>query len=433
MFWLDLNAEAPEAQAIEFPVISGSSNQILARRITGDPDISADGSHLAVPSFWVDLSSSETPPADARFDATLNLSNPGITMVSLDTSGHPTETQALYATGLADLESMENPEVIRSYLSSVQFSPDGSAIAASMECAQGVMVFETEPERWESYDGGFLVAPGILMATGAGPRGLNFVADELWIHNFLEVGIAKVEDSTFQTALQTASTDPASRETLQTDPTLPLIEQTLDADLLEGRAHYYSVVMPEVSYPLAGASCSTCHFEGRNDGLTWPIRGSGYRQTPSLAGHIASTSPFTWTSAMPTVASQIHLSGPGMNDTILGHIADFVETFDSPTGGAYDATAAARGQILFERLDVGCAGCHYGTQYTDNDLHALYGLASVNTPMLLGISTTAPYLHDGSAPNLRAVLDTARQREMGDTSMLSEAEMLDLEEYLKSL
>ena len=50
-----------------------------------------------------------------------------------------------------------------------------------------------------------------------------------------------------------------------------------------------------------------------------------------------------------------------------------------------------------------------------------------------GIAASAPYLHDGSAPTLRAVLSTARTGEMGNTGRLSEAQMDDLEAYLKSL
>ena len=42
-------------------------------------------------------------------------------------------------------------------------------------------------------------------------------------------------------------------------------------------------------------SCGTCHFEGRNDGLTWHLDDQ-VRQTPSLAGAVSVTAPFTWTS-----------------------------------------------------------------------------------------------------------------------------------------
>ena len=42
-------------------------------------------------------------------------------------------------------------------------------------------------------------------------------------------------------------------------------------------------------------------------------------------------------------------------------------------------------------------------------------------------------MHDGSAATLRDVLIMSRSGEMGDTSMLSDVEIADLEAYLRSL
>ncbi|MCA9570544.1 MAG: hypothetical protein KC656_22035, partial [Myxococcales bacterium] len=74
-----------------------------------------------------------------------------------------------------------------------------------------------------------------------------------------------------------------------------------------------------------------------------------------------------------------------------------------------------------------------GAALTDNAYYAMYGLESVNTPSLRGVVATGPYLHDGSADTLRDVLELSRTGAMGDTSMLSAAEMDALEAYLKSL
>ena len=98
-----------------------------------------------------------------------------------------------------------------------------------------------------------------------------------------------------------------------------------------------------------------------------------------------------------------------------------------------DDPAVDRGRALFYRSDVGCSGCHSGSLYTDNAFWALYGLDAVNTPSLRGVAATAPYLHDGRAATLRDVLELSRDGGMGDTSLLSEDELTDLEAFLRSI
>src|SRR5205085_9093953 len=122
----------------------------------------------------------------------------------------------------------------------------------------------------------------------------------------------------------------------------------------------------------------------------------------------------------------------------------------SPHLAAGKLTAAAeRGKKLFSRMDIGCATCHSGPYYTDSQLKQPYNLHDVgtgnddpsekmdtkyDTPTLLGIYRTAPYLHHGKAKTLRDVLTTSNQNDKhGKTSHLSAAEIDDLVEFLKSL
>lgn len=55
-----------------------------------------------------------------------------------------------------------------------------------------------------------------------------------------------------------------------------------------------------------------------------------------------------------------------------------------------------------------------------------------NTPSLRGLRLTAPYLHDGSAPTLEALLEMTDGL-MGQTSHLTHEERADLIFYLKTL
>jgi hypothetical protein len=61
-------------------------------------------------------------------------------------------------------------------------------------------------------------------------------------------------------------------------------------------------------------------------------------------------------------------------------------------------------------------------------------LTGLDTPSLRGLHASAPYLHDGSAPNLETVLIDANPDDLhGSTSDLDEANIADLLEYLLSL
>ena len=57
-----------------------------------------------------------------------------------------------------------------------------------------------------------------------------------------------------------------------------------------------------------------------------------------------------------------------------------------------------------------------------------------DTPTLLGVYRSAPYLHDGTAATLRDVLTTKNTADQhGTTSQLSPTEIEDLVAFLKAL
>ncbi len=57
---------------------------------------------------------------------------------------------------------------------------------------------------------------------------------------------------------------------------------------------------------------------------------------------------------------------------------------------------------------------------------------ALNTPSLRDLALTAPYLHDGSAPDLETVLNVT-DGAMGDTSQLTRPERQALIAYLETL
>lgn len=103
--------------------------------------------------------------------------------------------------------------------------------------------------------------------------------------------------------------------------------------------------------------------------------------------------------------------------------------------------AARRGQKLFVREDVGCAVCHPADLYTDLKHHDVGtrgrydgDKGEYDTPTLVEIWRTAPYLHDGSAPTVRDLFgEKNREGRHGRTSQLSPGELDDLVAYVLSL
>ena len=121
-----------------------------------------------------------------------------------------------------------------------------------------------------------------------------------------------------------------------------------------------------------------------------------------------------------------------------------------PPRGSFNRFAASRGRRLF-RNEAGCASCHQGPAFTDvlngpnrrqpllhdpNEIGTEPGYAArsatgrYRTTPLRALWQHAPYFHDGSAPDLPAVVEHYDQR-FGLN--LTAEQKADLVEYLKSL
>jgi mono/diheme cytochrome c family protein len=89
------------------------------------------------------------------------------------------------------------------------------------------------------------------------------------------------------------------------------------------------------------------------------------------------------------------------------------------------STSARRGKKLFFDRKVGCAACHPAGLFTSLKPYDV-GAGSLDTPTLIEIWRTDPYLRD--------VLTTANPRDRhGKTSHLTNAQLDDLVAYLESL
>jgi uncharacterized protein (TIGR03382 family) len=223
-------------------------------------------------------------------------------------------------------------------------------------------------------------------------------------------------------------------------------------------------------------ACSSCHPDGGHDGMTWDFtqHGEGLRNTIDLRGRAGTAhGPVHWTANFDEIQdfeNDIRASqgGSGLLDDAdwletsdplgteksgrserLDALAAYVSTFDTFPRSPYRnndgslTEAAVRGQKLFERLD--CLDCHSGDRLTDSapGIRHDVGTATAasggrlgealdgfDTPTLYGLHATAPYLHDGSAETLDAVLAVEGH---GNAQGLSDDDRADLVAFLLQL
>lgn len=357
------------------------------------------------------------------------------------------------------------------FASDVVFSSAGGLAYVALQGSERVVVLDSAS---------FNVA-GSIRDAGKAVQGLVLSADgtRLFVQGFLSRSV-----KVFDVSALSAGPPPLLAE-------IPsLVNEPLSPDVLLGKQVFYSADDPRMSKS-SYLACSSCHLDGEGDNLVWDFtgRGEGLRNTIPLFGRegTGSGGALHWSANFDEVQDFEHdIRGPqqgagfmsdslfhsGGRDAPLGEpkagasreldaLAAYVSSLSgwgvSPARRDSDATWVAsrqRGKLLFESAVLGCRGCHTGTLFSDSGfdsprvprlhdvgtLSASSGerlgntLGGIDTPTLRGLWKSAPYLHDGSATTLRAVLvDRNSADQHGQTSALSAAELTDLEAYLLTL
>lgn len=197
-------------------------------------------------------------------------------------------------------------------------------------------------------------------------------------------------------------------------------------------------------------SCATCHPDVRADGLNWDLLNDGIgnpKQTKSLLlSHQTPPAMITGIRADAETAVRAGMTyiqfvvRPEEDAAAMDAYLKSLKPVPSPylvDGQLSDA--AKRGEKIFEQ--AGCASCHPAPLYTDLAKHDVgtgigreQGMA-FDTPTLIEIWRTAPYLYDGrSTTMLQALTDDNPKLKMhGDVSGLTKEQIADLVEYVLSL
>ena len=283
--------------------------------------------------------------------------------------------------------------------------------------------------------------------TGANPRRLALSPDgkTLFVAERLADGILLVDTQTLQTKGRIALGDGGAADPIR------LGER----------------VFSSAQYTFQGQfDCRSCHPDGHVDGLAYDFDGSGVGDNlldnRSLCG-VAGTEPFKWNGKNPTLQFQ---DGPRFarvlmrTDPIPGpqldELAAFLQhlpperTLPATRVGRPLTPAEERGRHLFFAtrrpdgtpipVNLRCQTCHTPPLFT-NRLRASVGTElprdpkeGFDTPHLLGIGASAPYLHDGRARTLEELWTVYQKNDRhGVSSYWSKEQLNDLVEYLKTL
>lgn len=440
---IDLLSGSDRAVALAVPnaaAFFSDREEPFAHRLTGDLATTPFGDQLLVPALVIDTVmvaaptpvevSTEPPPPGAYVGAGPDLQRltPVIHIVPLDpSSGAPSggRNDQFIAHVAAPGGQVGIP-------SSVVIDPFGEYGLVTLEgAARGVALKLASLDK-NANVGRFQIGQRRTFLVPAGPRGVAFLdKNTAFVYGFLDRTVSRLDYKSFAATFA----EGGEFETTDQKETAP---ENLSAEEAIGRRLFYSSEDERMSAHGSGLSCSGCHAEGRNDGITWTLEGKP-RQTPSLAGKISEQAPLRWEGDIPSVAQEAmdtirKMGGAGVPMEEAAAIQRYLHgrpDVDLPKRGVM-SEAATRGRDLFRRDDVGCANCHNGARYTDGKKYAMFGMSAVQTRSLVGVAATAPYLHNGAFETLREVVLNAEQ--MGArSSQLSLSEIDDLVAYLETL
>lgn len=296
---------------------------------------------------------------------------------------------------------------------------------------------------------------------GDNPRGiaLNPTGTRAYVMNYLsrDVSVLDLSDTVRRPELARITVSP----------------EALEPTMLRGKLLFNRASDPKLS-SLGWLSCASCHPDGGTDGTTYQMP-DGPRQTMPL-WNLAGTEPLHASATrdelqdvegdIETLMGGVGLA-PGAVNRLLGvtnaNSSDDLDALTTfvlngirvPNAHKADPEAIAAGREVFE--SSGCASCHGGPSWTRSQLPGPVGTLAPNgeaevsgvlkqigsydpardvlgehgfdVPTLLGLHVSAPYLHDGSAQRLEAVLSQPEHTSV----MLGVQEREILSTFLNSL
>lgn len=272
-----------------------------------------------------------------------------------------------------------------------------------------------------------------LPAPARGPRAILWVGSQIWVANYFDDSLSIL--------------DPAQ-------PSKSAVRLTLGPCVAPSPERRGEALFNDATICFQGwQSCASCHsWDGRIDGLNWDMLNDGVGNPKNskslLLSHVTPPSMSLGVRSSSAVAvragirfSMFTVQPPEVADALDAYLASLKPT-PSPLLVAGQLSASAqRGERLFNDPTVGCALCHGGSSFSDLKMHEVgtvgrydHPTNRFDTPTLVEVWRTSPYLHDGRARTLLEVLTDFNEGDRhGTTSRLNAQELQDLAAYVLSL
>jgi YVTN family beta-propeller protein len=265
--------------------------------------------------------------------------------------------------------------------------------------------------------------------SGLGPRGLDIIGGKLYVAEYYSGSIGIVDLNNENAASKSVS--------LGNESELSAIRRG------EMLFHDASKCFQQWQ------SCLSCHpADARSDGLNWDLLNDGIGNAKNskslLLAHKTPPAMITGIRADAQTAVRAGIkyiqfaSFPEEDASAIDSYLDSLEPVPSPyLSDGRLSESAARGKKVF--MDAQCAICHGPELFTNLQKYDVgTGIGreknlKFDTPTLIEVWRTAPYLYDGRAATMKEVFTNFNPEDKhGATSNLSEEEINDLVEYVLS-
>ncbi len=266
---------------------------------------------------------------------------------------------------------------------------------------------------------------------GIGPRGLAISNNKLFVSEFYSASVTEID-----LAIPVPSVSRSANLGLAVEP---------DQRRL-GEIYFHDATNSFQMWQ----SCASCHpGDGRVDGLNWDLLNDGFGNPKNTKSLLLShqTPPAMITGIRPDAETGVR-SGfkfiefahrPEKDAQAIDAYLRSLQPLSSPMleeGALSDA--ALKGQKLFRR--AGCAICHRGPHFTNKKSYSVgtgTGLdenRKFDTPTLVELWRTGPYLYDGRAKTIEEVITLYNpENNHGKTKNLTPEEIDFLTAYLLSI
>ncbi len=265
-----------------------------------------------------------------------------------------------------------------------------------------------------------------------GPRGVAMVGKKIFVAVYFSDLIAAVD-------LEDKSYYPVTTIALGPEPELSIARR--------GQMYFHDADFCFQHWQ----SCSSCHPDARVDSLNWDLMNDGignpknaksmllsHQTPPSMGSGIRDTAE----EAVRAGIRHIQFAVRPEEDAVA--IDEYLKTLKPvPSPYLVDgqlSEAAERGKQLFASERIGCATCHPAPLYTDLKVQNVGSKGrydrreDFDTPTLIEVWRTAPYMHDGHYSTLKALLKEGQHGKFGgDIGSLTDQELDDLVEFVLSL